>query len=185
MQPDRVFRVGEKLISLDKTTRLIERALEMREKGLSQQEAGQRLGLDRSFISRLEAAGEIRKGRRVAVIGFPLANRDQLASICRDRGLDFYLLLSNSERWEMVQGKQALEFFNSVTDLLTRLREFNTLLMISSEKWSKLAEALLDIQVMHIDLGPTPISDDRILDPGRLEEVLEHIMPRSEGSKGA
>ena len=116
MKSERVFRIGEKLISLDKILHQVEKALELREKGQSQQDAAVRLHLDRSFISRLESIGEIRKGRRIAVIGFPLANSGELSEICREFGLDFYLLLNDRERWELVQDKQALDFFNRMLD---------------------------------------------------------------------
>ncbi len=178
MQTERVFRIGEKLVSLDKAVRLVERALKLREQGLSQQEASKRLNLDRSFISRLESIGEIRKGNRVAVIGFPLANTAEIAEICRSYGLDFYLLLNNQERWDMVRDKKALDFFNRMLELLARLREFDTLIMITSEKWQHLAEALLNIQIIFLSLGPTPIEEDRPVDPGRFEDTLKQVLKR-------
>ncbi len=166
------------MISLNKAVRVVENTLELREKGSSQQEAAKKLHLDRSFISRLEAIGEIRKGNRVAVIGFPLSNNDQLAEICREYGLDFYLLLNNEQRWELVQNKQALDFFNTALDLVTRLREFDTLIMITSEKWYRLAEALLDLQIIQIDLGATPIESDRTIDPLLLRNTIEQVFSR-------
>jgi len=175
LRPERIFRVGEKMISLDKAARIVEKVLEMREKGVSQQETAKRLHLDRSFVSRLEAIGEIRKGNRVAVIGFPLDNTDQLSEICRNYGLDFYLLLNNRERWELVRDQQALDFFNRMFDLVASLREFDTLIMISSERWYQLAEALLDIQIIYINLGPTPIREDRFLDPKQLKKTLDLV----------
>jgi len=178
VRKERIFRVGDKMISLDKAARLLEKVLELREKGASQQEAANRLHLDRSFVSRLEAAGEIRKGSRVAVIGFPLKNSNQLSGLCQDYGLDFYLLLNNQERWEMVKDEQALDFFNRVFDLVARLREFDTLIMISSERWYQLAEALLDIQIISIDLGPTPIREDCYLDPQQLKNSLDLILEK-------
>lgn len=185
MPTGRVFRVGEKMISLDKATRLAERVLELRERGASQQEAARRLHLDRSFVSRLEAIGEIRKGNRVAVIGFPLSNTDQLSDICRAYGLDFFLLLNNRERWDLVRDEQALNFFNRVFEMVARLREFDTLIMISSDKWYHLAEALLDIQILNISLGATPIQEDRFLDPEHLKKTLELVIqkPRRESNK--
>jgi len=178
LQPERIFRVGEKMISLDKAARLVEKVLEMREKGISQQETAKRLHLDRSFVSRLEAIGEIRKGNRVAVIGFPLENTGQLSEICRSYGLDFYLLLNNRDRWEMVRDQQALDFFNRMFDLIARLREYDTLIMISSERWHQLAEALLDIQIIYINLGPTPIREDRFLDPQQLKKNLDMVIAK-------
>ncbi len=178
MQKERIFRVGDKMISLDKAARLLEKVLELREKGASQQEAANRLHLDRSFVSRLEAAGEIRKGNRVAVIGFPLKNSSQLSGLCQDYGLDFYLLLNNQERWEMVKDEQALDFFNRFFDLVARLREYDTLIMITSERWYQLAEALLDIQIISIDLGPTPIREDCYLDPQQLKNSLDLVLEK-------
>ncbi len=176
MKSERVFRIGEKLISLDKILRQVEKALELREKGQSQQDAAFRLHLDRSFISRLESIGEIRKGRRIAVIGFPLANSSELSEICREYGLDFYLLLNDRERWELVQDKQALDFFNRMLAIVTRLREYDTLIMITSEKWFHLAEALLNLQIIFISLGPTPISEDHIIEPQLLKDKIRQVL---------
>lgn len=178
MHEERVFRIGEKLISLDKAVRLIEKTLELREQGISQQEAARRLQLDRSFVSRLESVGEIRKGNRVAVIGFPLSNTAEIAAICNQYGLDFHLLLNNQERWDMVRDKQALDFFNSMLDLVARLRQFDTLIMITSEKWYRLAEALLNIQIIYISLGTTPIQDDCPVDANLFEDTLKQVLDR-------
>ena len=182
MQNERVFRIGEKLVSLNKVMRQVEKTLEMREKSHSQQEIATRLHLDRSFISRLESIGEIRKGRRVAVIGFPLANSSELTAICRAFGLDFSMLLNDQERWALVQDKQALDFFNKMLEIVTRLREYDTLIMITSEKWFHLAEALLDLQIIFISLGPTPISEDRTIEPQQLRDTLEQVLQTGKGS---
>jgi len=179
LQGEKVFRVGDKLISLGKVVRLAERALELREQGYSQQEAARRLHLDRSFVSRLESTGEIRKGGRVAAIGFPIVNTGELTDLCGAYGLDFFLLLNDEQRWEMVRGRQALDFFNQTLELVARLREFDTLIMITSEKWYQLAEALLDIQIIHLNLGPTPIQEDRRVDPERLKATLETVIGRA------
>lgn len=176
MDQDKLFRVGDKLISLNKATRLIEAALNLRQEGASQQETATKLNLDRSFVSRLETVGEIRKGGRVAVIGFPLDNSAELAQVCRDKGLDFYLLLNNKERWALVQNKEALAFFNMVLDLVTRLRDFDTLILITSDKWFRLAEALLDLQIIHLELGQTPIEGDRRLDPELMKNTIEQVV---------
>lgn len=181
MEPGKVFRIGEKMISLDKANRLVERVLELREQGVSQQEVSKRLHIDRSLVSRIETIGEIRKGSRVAVIGFPLANADQLSDICRDYGLDFFLLLDNEKRWDLVRDQQALDFFNRMFEMIARLREFDTLIMISSEKWHHLAEALLDIQIIYINLGATPIQEDCFIDPKYFKKVLDLVIETQKG----
>ena len=175
MQSERLYRIGEKLVSLDKAVRLVGQTLELREQGYSQQETAKRLHLDRSFVSRLETVGEIRKGSRLAAIGFPLANADAITELCRQYGLDFHLILNNSERWAMVQDQQALDFFNRILELVARLRQFDVLIMITSEKWYQLAEALLDIEIIHLELGPSPIAEDRHFDLKRLEDTLKQV----------
>jgi transcriptional regulator len=166
------------MISLEQVVRRVEKALEMREQGHSQQEAADRLHFDRSFISRLESIGEIRKGHRVAVIGFPLANAVEIKKMCQAAGLDFFMILNDRERWELVEDKQALDFFNRMLEIVTRLREFDTLIMITSEKWFRLAEALLDLQLVFLSLGPTPISEDRTIDPQRFEIALQQVLQK-------
>src|SRR5690554_6283612 len=70
-----LIRVGEKVIQRSRIIRFVDRLLARRAAGLSQLEAARELGVDRTLISRLEAIGEVRKGARLALIGFPIANR--------------------------------------------------------------------------------------------------------------
>ena len=181
---ERIVRIGEKLVSLDKAGRLLERVLEMRAQGLPQQEVARRLSLDRSFISRLESIGEIRRGKSVAVIGFPIKNKDELVDICLDLGLDFFLIMTNRERWELVGGKQALDFFNEMLEIIARLKGYDTLVLLTSERWYRLAEALLDVQIVFINLGPTPVREDCRVDPERFRVSLEQVVRQQQEKKG-
>ncbi|HOL18497.1 MAG TPA: transcriptional regulator [Bacillota bacterium] len=176
MKFEQIYRIGDKLISFERIERLLARILKLRAQGFSQQEVARRLSLDRSFISRLESAGEIRKGKRVAVVGFPIDNTAELSQICRELGLDFYFILNNRERWELVREKQALDFFNQVLDIVTRLRSYDTLVLLTSEHWYSLAEALLDLQIVYINLGPTPVEEDRRVDPLQFRRVLMQVL---------
>lgn len=183
MKIEQIFRIGEKLISLDRVERLLERVLKLRAQGFSQQEVARRLCLDRSFISRLESAGEIRKGKRVAVVGFPIKNAAELTLICREFGLDYSMILNNQERWELVSGKQALDFFNQMLEVVAQLRGFDTLVLLTSERWYNLAEALLDLQIVYIGLGPTPVQEDRPVDPAQFRRVLSQVIDNGKESK--
>jgi transcriptional regulator with XRE-family HTH domain len=185
VQFERVVRIGEKMVSLDKAVRLMEQVLELRAQGFSQQEVAHRLSLDRSFISRLESVGELRKGRRVAVVGFPIANGAALVEICRDLGLDYYLILNNRERWDLVSDKKALDFFNQILEIITRLRGFDTLVLLTSERWYRLAEALLDIQIIFVNLGPTPLQEDCLVDPAQFRASLERVIKNSGNGEDA
>ena len=94
-----LVRIGDKVIDKDKIVRVINRVLELRTEGQSQAEAVATLGLDRSFISRLEAVGEVRKGTKIALIGFPLSNCDEIAQIAKELGIDYVWLMDDRQRW--------------------------------------------------------------------------------------
>jgi transcriptional regulator with XRE-family HTH domain len=180
---EQIFRIGDKMISLDRAERLLEQVLKLRSQGFSQQEVASRLCLDRSFISRLESAGEIRKGKRVAAVGFPIENAAELTLICRALGLDYFMILNNRERWELVSGKQALDFFNQMLEIVARLRGFDTLVLLTSERWYNLAEALLDLQIVYISLGTTPVEEDRPVDPEQFRRVLTQVIDNGKGEE--
>ncbi len=176
MEVERIYRIGDKLVSLDKAERLMEHVFKLRSQGISQQETARRLSLDRSFVSRLESAGEVRKGKRVAVVGFPIANTEELSDICQDMGLDFFMLLNNQERWSLVKEKQAMDFFNQMLELVAKLKGFETLVLLTSERWYRLAEALLDLQIIYIGLGLTPLQEDCLVEAKRFRQVLEQVV---------
>jgi len=86
------IRVGDKLISRQRIVHMIDKALEKRVAGASQQEVANMLGVDRSFVSRLETLGEIRKGSKIALIGFPVGNKDELKQVADEFGVDYCYL---------------------------------------------------------------------------------------------
>src|SRR5690606_37529939 len=101
--PMQFYRIGDKLISLPKIQAMVEKILRMRMEGYSQQEVAQRLKLDRSLISRLESLGEVRKGARVAVVGFPIKNKEEVSRILQEAGVDYQLIWTEEERQQFVR----------------------------------------------------------------------------------
>ena len=73
-----LIRVGDKLVNLTKIDETVRRILQMRSEGMSQQDVAAKLQLDRAFISRLESMGSIRRGGRIGLMAFPVANKDEL-----------------------------------------------------------------------------------------------------------
>ena len=59
---------------------------------------------------------------------------------------------------------------------MTRLRSYDTLVLLTSEHWYSLAEALLDLQIVYINLGPTPVEEDRRVDPLQFRRVLMQVL---------
>jgi len=170
-----LFRIGDKIVSPGKIQDMVKKIFMLRSQGLSQQEVANSLHLDRSFISRLESIGELRKGKKIALIGFPLENKGEIRKIADESGIDFIWLMDEKERWEMVKEKSALDFFDEVMETITALQQYDTIIMISSLKWKKLAEALLTGQILFIELGISPITENCFLSPQEFKQVLAKV----------
>lgn len=169
-----LLRIGDKVISRQQIDRWITRILDLRRQGYSQQDAARTLKIDRSFISRLESLGELRKGGGVAVVGFPVADAQSLEHICRKHGVDWWLLLSEEERLDFV-GRDGLELFNEVMNILAALRNYDTVVVMGSNKRVQLIEGLLDRDVIPIILGESPLKHDVAVDLNEFEKIIQAV----------
>lgn len=170
-----LLRIGEKIVNRQKIHQTIDAVLEMRSKGFSQQEAANRVGLDRTVISKLETMGEVRKGGLVALVGFPIKNCEELRQMARQEGIDFSLLLSEQERWGFLQGKTGVELFNSIMEIVATLRKYDIVIVLCSNMRIKLMEALLDKEVIGVEIGESPIADDKFVDPETVREIIHQL----------
>lgn len=170
-----LLRIGEKIVNKQKIHQTIDAVLDMRSKGFSQQEAAKRFGLDRTVISKLETMGEVRKGGLVALVGFPLKNCEDLRQMARQEGIDFSLLLSEKERWGFVQSKTGVELFNNIMEIVATLRKYDIVIIIGSNMRIKLMETLLDKEVIGVEIGESPIADDKYVDPETVREIIHQL----------
>lgn len=169
------IRVGEKLVSREKIMRTVERVLERRASGMSQQDVANELQLDRSFISRLETLGELRKGGKIALIGFPIKNKDEIHGVATDFGVDHIFLLTDEERWKWVKETTGAELLNELMSLVATVRSFDSVVFIGSGMRIKLIEALVDKQIIPIHIGESPIVGDKYVDPENLRSLLRGL----------
>jgi len=179
MEP--LIRIGDKLINRQKISSVLDRILELRATGLSQREVAKRLGLERTFISRMEGLGEIRQGSRLAVIGFPVLNKDELNQVVQEMGVDFSFILTDQERWNLVLEKRGLDLMNLVMNLIMQLRTFDVVIVIGSDLRIKIAQTLLDKEVVPLYLGESPIEGDKWVDPDILRQILQACQQRDDG----
>ncbi len=175
------IRVGDKLIDLYKIIDTIRLILRMRSQGLSQQEVATRLEIDRTFISRLESLGNVRRGGRIGLIAFPVQNKAELISLADTFGIENRLILSNAERWQLVEDKNGLDFLHQIFNIIEQFRQCDTVLVFCSEKWNRLATALLDNQVYTVEIGRSPIAKDIYVDPQEVEKILNVLTDETMG----
>ncbi|MFA7468026.1 MAG: helix-turn-helix transcriptional regulator [Desulfotomaculaceae bacterium] len=170
-----LVRIGDKVVSRHKIDFVINEILQMRASGLSQTEVAARLGVDRTLVSRMENLGEVRKGKSVAVIGFPIANRKEIFDLLEQEGVDFTLLMSESERWEFVRQKSGIELFDFIMELTARAHSFDQIVVIGSDKRIKIIRAALDKEVVGLEIGESPIREDKYVDPAEMLTVIRAV----------
>ncbi|MDI6871354.1 MAG: transcriptional regulator [Bacillota bacterium] len=168
-------RVGDKLISRGRIRRAIDHLLELRVQGLSQAEAGRVVGVDRTFVSRLETLGEVGKGPRVALIAFPVGNKAEVEEVARREGVEYIFLLTNAERWAYFGERSGIEIANQIMELISRLKEFDAVIFAGSDMRLQLAEAILGPKVIGVELGTSPIETDRDMDLDFLQDLIRQL----------
>jgi len=169
------IRIGEKLVSRERIIHMIDKILEKRMAGASQQEAANDLGVDRSFVSRLETLGEIRKGGKICLIGFPVSNKSELEAVANEYGVDYCLLMTDKERWQLANESTGTDLINELMRLMALIRSYETVVFIGSNMRINLAEALTDRQLISINIGESPIQGDRYVDPEMLRRILQGL----------
>ncbi|NLG87096.1 MAG: transcriptional regulator [Firmicutes bacterium] len=168
-------RIGEKVIDRDRLYHVVDRILELRAAGVSQQEVAERLGTERSFISRLETLGEIHRGERLALVGFPIANKDELLSLAQEEGIEYTLILTDEERWRFVREKSGNELLNEVMQIIADVKTYDTVIFLGSDMRVRVVEALLDKKVVCIEIGRSPIKRDCEIDANKLRRLIRKI----------
>jgi transcriptional regulator with XRE-family HTH domain len=173
------YRVGDKIISFRRIETSLRKALKLRSQGKSQSETAEILGMERSFISRLESLGELRKAKQIGVVGFPVANKEEIRKVLAERGITNCLLMTEEERRAFVQRKPGMEIVNEMSTLIQEYRTYDTVIVLASDMRTKWVESLLDNQVIMVDIGTSPLIEDVYVNPARITEILDHILEKS------
>ncbi|MFP4047347.1 MAG: hypothetical protein ACLFT4_06260 [Bacteroidales bacterium] len=167
-----IKRIGKKVIDKEKITRKIDKILSLRGEGFSQSRVARELKIERSFISRVERIGEVRKGEKIALIGFPVKNKNELEELAKEFGLEFVFLLQEEERWEYIKHKSGLELFNNLMEMMVKLKEFDLIIFLGSDMRLDLVGKLMEGKTVGIELGESPIEKDVYVDPEDIREVI-------------
>ncbi|AJQ29275.1 hypothetical protein [Pelosinus fermentans] len=170
-----LLRIGEKIINRQKVNQIIDEMFNLRSQGFSQQEVANRVGIDRTVISKLETLGEVRKGGKVALVGFPIENCEELRLMARQEGIDYSFLLSEQERWDFVQKKSGIGLFNTIMEIIATLRNYDIVIILGSNLRIKLMETLLDKEVIGIQIGESPIAENKYVDPESIKSIVQQL----------
>ena len=168
-------RIGDKVISLIKITNKVKEILKLRMLGLSQQEVAEKLGVERTFISRLEGMGEIRKGQSIAAIGFPIKNKTEVEEVLKNYGVEYFILMSEEERTSFVNDCSGVQLSEKIMELINKFRSFDSVVVMGSDYRNRIARELLDNKAIEIDIGKSPIKEDVNVNLNILIDILKTL----------
>ena len=169
------IRIGDKLINRNKIHKQIDAMLDLRMQGFSQQEVAKAYATDRAFVSRVESLGEIRKGGRVALVAFPISNKEEILALSAQEGIEFSVVFNDKERWAFLRDKNGVQLFNEVMSIIAKLRESDVVIVAASNMRINLAEAIIDKHVIGITMGESPIEEDKYLEPQLIKDIMQKI----------
>lgn len=169
------IRIGEKIICKEKLDREIDKILELRAKGITQEGVARKLGVERTFVSRLESLGEIRKGKKIALVGFPIKNKEELTHLAEKLGIEYVFLLTQEERFEFIKKKGKNELFNEIIEIIVNLSDFDLIIFMGSDMRVPLVEKIFSIQVIGIVIGHSPIKESKYVHPEKIIEIVKQV----------
>jgi hypothetical protein len=178
----RFFRIGDKIVSREKLLEQITGILRDRERGATQADAAKSHGVERSFVSWLETLGEVRRGRRIGLIAFPVANGDEVRAMAERHGVEFVLVMSQTER-EGLEGSPGDAVFNRVLDTLATLKDYDVLVLLASDWRVGTIEKILGREVVAVTLGPSPLRHDVVVDLEELDGILDGVTGADTGAE--
>ncbi|HOB21613.1 MAG TPA: transcriptional regulator [Bacillota bacterium] len=168
-----LYRIGDKVVDGKKIQREVQRILSLRAQGYSQLEVSQRLGIDRPWISRLESMGEVRKGKKLALVGFPVANKEELARVAAQEGVDFVFLLTDRERWAWVEEKSGAQLVNQMMEIISKLgQKYDLVVFLGSDMRLKILEAIMGQKLVGVEIGKSPIKEDCYVEPEKIRKLI-------------
>jgi hypothetical protein len=170
----RLYRIGDKVVSREKLIDAIGEILADREGGATQEEAARTHGVQRSFISFLESLGEVRRGPRIALVAFPVANAQEVTALAEEMAVDFVLVFSQEQR-ESIESGSATDAFNRLLETLATLRDHDVIILMASDWRVELIERILGREVVGVELGQTPLREDVTVDLDDLRALLEGV----------
>lgn len=178
-----LIRIGDKIIDPQKVNKLISKIIALRSGGSTQADVAFQLGVERTFISHLEALGRIRSGKRVALVGFPIKNCDSIEEIARKHGVEYTFLLSENGRQDFAQTGNAVAMFNKILEVVAELRLFDTVIFLGSDKRIELVREILGRKVIGLQIGKSPITEDIEVDISKLEAIIASLSLEGKGGR--
>lgn len=176
-----IVRIGDKVVDISRAQEMIKSILLERSGGRTQQEVADRLRVERSFVSHLEGLAEVRRGNRIAIIGFPIGNKREVREVADRYGIDYLYLLSEKERISYVKHNKGAELFNETLRVIGHLKDYDLVIFLGSDVRISSIEKIIDRDIVGIPIGKSPIKKDCQVDIALLDSIVSKLVRSSRG----
>lgn len=171
------YKIGGKTVSIAKLEHELGKILALREAGATQEEAAAASGVTRSFVSNIETLGSLGKGSQVAIFAFPVSNAAEIKAVAQKWGIETVIALSEDERSSsLLSGAEA---FNQMLETIADLSAYDALILAASDYRIKTFKQILNIDLLDIELGKSPLQADVELDITQLEAKLASLIGKA------
>ena len=119
--------------------------------------------------------GEIRKGKKIALVGFPIKNKEELTLLAEKLGIEYVLLLTQEERFEFIKKKGKNELFDEIMKIIVNLADFDLIIFIGSDARVPVVEKIFSVQVVGMVIGHSPIKESKYVNPEKIIEIVKQV----------
>jgi hypothetical protein len=93
------------------------------------------------------------------------------------------LLMNDQERVSFVEDKTGTELVNSFMEIISQLKIYDVVIFIGSDMRIRMAEAILGPRLISWEIGISPITDDRWINPEQLRQLTRQIKNNDSDTK--
>ena len=97
--------------------------------------------------------------------------------MAKEEGVEFTLLMNDTERWDWVKRKSGTDLLNELLWIIAQVRTYEKVILIGSDRRLDLMRGLLDrgTDVFSIVIGKSPMTGDVQINPESLRQMIREI----------
>jgi gamma-glutamyl phosphate reductase len=87
--------------------------------------------------------------------------------------------MTEEERWAYVDRRSGARLVNEVMDLIRTLQGYDSVVFIGSDMRIRLIKSILKNPVIGIEIGRSPLREDKKVDPDMMRSILSELRSQS------
>ena len=119
--------------------------------------------------------GEIRKGKKIAVVGFNIKNKDEIEKVALGSGVELIRLFGEKGKENLIKGKNGEDILDSAFKVFAELANFDLIVFMASKKRVRKAEKIFGKRIYGFVEGRDKNTEEIFIHPEKFKAILEGI----------